>query len=140
MLVLGENDHVQRREKTDLIGHNLFKIEYVDGNKLKSHCCIDENMSSLICQLIEKRQLLKAHVREWVTNFISLDIHFPSLEMEYYDDSVFLALAIVVARLMNKWWGNFGSKSIGSKWNINVCICCVRVAVAMGMLFHLAER
>lgn len=42
--VLGENGHVQRREKTDLIGHNLFKIEYVDGNKLKSHCYIDENM------------------------------------------------------------------------------------------------
>jgi hypothetical protein len=163
--LLGNQEPVPRRETVDLIGKNLFRIEFEDGDRRRPRCYADDSalkdlwvpwQHAIIVKLLGKslgffamRDRLKAlwklsgdmdimdigygffmvkfdleagrekvisggpwmimdhyvAIRPWTTYFISSQvkinktlvwIRFPSLGMEYYDESLLLALATAV--------------------------------------------
>jgi hypothetical protein len=163
--LLGNQEPAPRRETVDLIGKNLFRIEFEDGDRRRPRCYADASVlkdlwvpwqHAIIVKLLGKnlgffamRDRLKAlwkltadmdimdighgffmvkfdleadrekvisggpwmildhsvAIRPWTTDFISSQvkinktlvwIRFPSLGMEYYDESLLLALATAV--------------------------------------------
>lgn len=105
-------------------------------------------------------------VQLWKPDFVASEvqinktivwIRFPSLGMEYYDESVLLALASAVGTLIrvdmktrdasrgkyarvcvelyliSLWWGGFSSETIGSKWSMKDSNFSVLNPGCMGM-------
>ncbi|PNY06441.1 hypothetical protein L195_g002907 [Trifolium pratense] len=165
--LLGNQAPVPRRETVDLIGKNLFRIEFEDGDRRRPRCYADDSVlkdlwlpwqHAIIVKLLGKnigfvtmRDRLRAvwkltsdidmldighgffmvkfdleadrekvinggpwmifdhyvAIRPWTTDFIASQvkinktlvwIRFPNLGMEYYDESLLLALATAVGR------------------------------------------
>ncbi|MCH88546.1 hypothetical protein A2U01_0009436, partial [Trifolium medium] len=165
--LLGNQAPVPQRETIDLIGQNLFRIEFENGDRRHPRCYADDSVlkdlwlpwqHAIIVKLLRKtlgfvtmRDRLRAiwkltgdmdmmdighgffmvkfdleasrekvinggpwmifdhcvAIRPWTTDFISSQvkinktlvwIRFPSFGMEYYDESLLLALATTVGR------------------------------------------
>ncbi|XP_020203712.1 uncharacterized protein LOC109789219 [Cajanus cajan] len=165
--LIGNKEAAPRPLAVDLIRHNLFRIEFEDGNRLKPKCFISDEVlqplrepwqEAVVIKLLGKsvgfftmKEKLRGiwklaggydvldighgfflvkfdmqedrdkvitggpwmmfdhylAVREWVPDFVAAEvridkalvwIRFPSLGMEYYDESVLLALATAVGR------------------------------------------